>query len=579
MRWKRGPYFRALLEQLPDVVTVVDDSGVITYLSPSVLRLFGYDASTTVGTFLRDLVAPDEAARLDAALSRARKRPDASIVVEVPMAHADGGWRDTEMVLTSLVDVPGIDCVVLSLRDVTERRQLHERLTQQAYYDALTGLANRSLFQRELAASWPSASPGSVAVLFCDLDGFKAVNDSCGHDVGDTLLGIIAERLRGSVRPADVVARFGGDEFAVLVRGVGAEQQARTVAARIAESLDAPVRLHGREIRVGVSIGVAVTCADTDSVDALLRNADVAMYRAKAHRNDSVVVFEASMQDALVSRLLVEDDLRAALDGGQMVLHYQPTVALATGLAVGVEALMRWYHPRRGIVAPYEFIDIAEETGDIEAFGEWALFEACRQGALWQRHALPGTAFSVGVNVAARQLTPALVDVVAAALADSGMPPSALLLEMTEPVLVGRPDETADVLRSLRRIGVRIAIDDFGSGHTSLSSLSRFAVDVLKIDKVCIDGVDARDGRASVARTIVGLGRALGIATIAEGVERQAQSAALRAMGCAFAQGYLFGRPLPAEGVTALLSDVAQSEAAQYGSYAAQDDRVVTVDG
>lgn len=523
MRWKRGPYFRALLEQLPDVVTVVDDSGVITYLSPSVLRLFGYDASTTVGTFLRDLVAPDEAARLDAALSRARKRPDASIVVEVPMAHADGGWRDTEMVLTSLVDVPGIDCVVLSLRDVTERRQLHERLTQQAYYDALTGLANRSLFQRELAASWPSASPGSVAVLFCDLDGFKAVNDSCGHDVGDTLLGIIAERLRGSVRPADVVARFGGDEFAVLVRGVGAEQQARTVAARIAESLDAPVRLHGREIRVGVSIGIAVTSADTDSVDALLRNADVAMYRAKAHRNDSVVVFEASMQDAL--------------------------------------------------------IDIAEETGDIEAFGEWALFEACRQGALWQRHALPGTAFSVGVNVAARQLTPALVDVVAAALADSGMPPSALLLEMTEPVLVGRPDETADVLRSLRRIGVRIAIDDFGSGHASLSSLSRFAVDVLKIDKVCIDAVDARDGRASVARTIVGLGRALGIATIAEGVERQAQSAALRAMGCAFAQGYLFGRPLPAEGVTALLSDVAQSEAAQYGSYAAQDDRVVTVDG
>ena len=579
MRWKRGPYFRALLEQLPDVVTVVDDAGVITYLSPSAPRLFGYDAATTVGTLLRDLVAPDEAARLDAALSRASKRPDASIVVEVPMAHADGGWRDTELVLTSIVDVPGLDGVVLSLRDVTERRQLHERLTQQAFYDALTGLANRSLFQRELASAWPSASPDSVAVLFCDLDGFKAVNDSCGHDVGDTLLGVIAERLRGSVRPGDVVARFGGDEFAVLVRGVDAEQQAQMVAARIADSLNAPVRVHGREVRVGVSIGIAVASADSGSVDALLRNADVAMYRAKAHRNDSVVVFEPSMQDALVSRLVVEDDLRAALEGGQIVLHYQPTVALATGVTVGVEALMRWYHPRRGIVAPYEFIDIAEETGDIEAFGEWALFEACRQGAQWQRHALPGTAFSVGVNVAARQLTATLVDVVAEALADSGMPPSALLLEMTEPVLASRPDETAEVVRALRRLGVRIAIDDFGSGHASLSSLSRCAIDVLKIDKACIDAVDAPHGRGGVARTIVGLGRALGIATIAEGVERQRQSAALRAMGCAFAQGYLFGRPLPAEGVTALLSGMARSEAAQNGGYAAQDDRVITVDG
>lgn len=580
MRWRRGQDdgFRAILEQLPDVITVVDGNGVITYQSASVTKMFGYDAAATVGTALRDRVPPDEAVRLDVALARALRRPGSTIVVEVPIAHADGSWRDTEIVLSSLVDSAVEDAVVLSLRDVTERRQLHERLTQQAFYDALTGLANRSLFQRELAASLPAAAPGSVAVLFCDLDGFKAVNDSRGHDVGDTLLGVVAERLRACVRPMDVVARFGGDEFAVLVRDLDAVSQAQRVAARIAASLDAPIRLEGRDVCVGVSIGIAGVAADTESVDALLRNADVAMYRAKAHRDDSVVVFEPAMHDARASRRLVQDDLRAALDSGQLVLHYQPTVALASGLPVGVEALMRWYHPRRGIVAPYDFIDIAEESGYIETFGEWALFEACRQGARWQRHALPGTAFSVAVNVAGRQLTPALVEVVAAALADSGMPASALLLEVTEQVLLARPEESAAVLRTLRRLGVRIAIDDFGSGHASLSSVGRFPIDVLKIDKACVDVVDAGDARATVARTIVGLGRTLGVAIVAEGVERQAQCTALRAMGCAFGQGYLFSRPLPAQGITALLSQ-ATLETTQHSSDAAEDHRVITIDG
>jgi EAL domain-containing protein (putative c-di-GMP-specific phosphodiesterase class I) len=275
------------------------------------------------------------------------------------------------------------------------------------------------------------------------------------------------------------------------------------------------------------------------------------MYRAKSEQDIAVVVFERAMHDALLARLQVEDDLRTALGGGELVLHYQPTVELATGRPVGVEALMRWYRPGCGIVAPQEFIGVAEENGFIEAMGQWALFEACRQGAAWQQFAAPGTAFSVGVNISARQVSPALVDVVAAALAESSLPPAALLLEMTETVLLGRTEQAVEVLRSLKRLGVRIAIDDFGTGFSSLSYLARFPVDVLKIDKGFID--DSPNG-SELARTIVQLGRSLRLATVAEGIETQVQRQALVDMGCGFGQGFLFGRPMPANGVTMLLS-------------------------
>jgi diguanylate cyclase (GGDEF)-like protein/PAS domain S-box-containing protein len=551
----REQWFRSLVQHSSDVVTVLDATGTIRYQSPAVERLFGYDPAATAGRPLTALVPPEDAGWLALALAQAAGTPGSSYLLEFPVVHVDGSRRDTETVVTSLLDDADVQGLVLNTRDVTDRKQLQQRLTHQAYHDALTGLSNRALFQHELGAlltESPTEHDG-VAVLFCDLDGFKAVNDSQGHEVGDALLRVVADRLRRCVRPGDLVARFGGDEFAVLVRDSRAMDSARDIADRVAASLQSPIVLDGRELRVGVSIGIAGDGPDAASVDILLRNADLAMYRAKADRRVSVVVFEPDMHDALLARLAVEDDLRRALGLGQLVLHYQPTVDLMTGATVGVEALMRWYRPGSGIVAPEEFIHVAEDNGLIDVMGQWALFEACRQGAEWQQFAAPGGVFSIGVNISARQVTPGLIDLVAAALSESGLPAPALLLEMTETVLLDRTEEAIEVLRAVKALGVRIAIDDFGTGFSSLSYLSRFPVDVLKIDKNFIDAVDRPGQRAELTRTIVALGTSLRLATVAEGIERHPQAVSLRALGCRFGQGYLFSRPLPATGVTELL--------------------------
>ena len=557
-------WFRALVQNSSDVITIVDPSGSIRYQTPSAARVLGYDPAAMVGRRFGALLRPHDADRLEAVLVDAALRPRSSQSVEFAMMHSDGRWCETETVVTSLVDDHDIRGLVLNTRDVSERKELERQLTRQAFSDSLTGLANRALFRNrvETAVVERAAYKGQVAVLFLDLDGFKGVNDAQGHAIGDNLLTLVADRLRRCVGPGDTVARLGGDEFAILVVGPQAEPIAIGTAHRIREVLRKPFVLDGRDVTLSASTGIAITDLGDETADQILRNADLAMYRAKAAHDGGYVRFESEMHDALLLRVQAEADLRHALARGQLALHYQPTVNLHTGQVVGVEALIRWYHPTRGLVQPMDFIGLAEETGLVESIGEWAVRECCRQGARWQTYAPAGGLFHVAVNVSSHQLTPQLPVIVREALVESGMPPGALVIEMTESVLIERTEEAIDVLRQLKALGTRIAVDDFGTGYSSLSYLAKFPVDILKIDKSFVEQLTTRvddvggagSDSAELARTIVHLGRSLRLGTVAEGIETREQYAALVAMACDYGQGFLFSRPLPAEGIDTLFA-------------------------
>jgi diguanylate cyclase (GGDEF)-like protein len=439
-----------------------------------------------------------------------------------------------------------VSWVANRLRRSEHARAAHEeRLRHQAFHDPLTDLANRALFAERLTDGLARAGGDQpdLALLLFDLDGFKTVNDSLGHYAGDALLEKVADRLREVLGPGDAAARLGGDEFAVMVEGEGGSIPARLLAGRLMRALEVPFLVEGREMVVQASFGVALAGDGGFSADELLRNADMAMYRAKADGRGGVAVFEAHMHAAAVARLEVETELRAAIARDQFELYYQPQVSLPDGLLTGVEALIRWHHPVRGLVGPAEFIGIAEQTGLVVEIGRWVLETACRQLAEWQRGTGPD---SVAVNLSARQLlAPDFVSGVAAALARSGAEPSGLTLELTESLLMEDAQSAEAVLTALRDLGVRIALDDFGTGYSSLSYLRQYRFDYLKIDKSFVDEL-ADNGDRSVVAGILGLGQVLGMAVVAEGVESAEQADVLADLGCRLAQGFLFGRPMTA---------------------------------
>ncbi|MCO8270664.1 EAL domain-containing protein [Actinoplanes sp. TRM 88003] len=543
--------FKALVQHSSDVVTVVSPEADVLYQSESVQRVFGYPARFLHSRRLTKLLDPESGLRLAQALRQVAGRPYATTVLELTVQHRDGRLRQAEMTITNLLSDPSVAGLVLNTRDISERKELQDQLVHEAYHDALTQLANRALFRERVGdALRTRPEAGEVTVLFLDLDGFKEVNDSLGHLAGDQLLVQVADRLRASVREGDVVARFGGDEFAVLIESDRGGDDAEQVAQRIIDVLEEPFASESRDIHVQASIGLAaaglLADGEDDGAEQLMRNADLAMYKAKSAGGSGYAAYDPEMLSGLVARLELEADLRVALERNQLKLHYQPTVDLGSSEVIGFEALARWMHPTRGLIPPAEFIPIAEATGLIVPLGRWVLREACRQAVEWSQ-AGDGRPVKMAVNVSVRQFDRAdLVDVVAEILAETGMPADQLCLEMTESVLMTDTDDNLEQLLRLKALGVTLAIDDFGTGYSSLAYLRRFPVDTLKIDRSFVERLGALTDDTALADTIVQLGKSLGMATVAEGIEEFGQLAALRDMGCHFAQGYYFSRPVPA---------------------------------
>jgi diguanylate cyclase (GGDEF)-like protein len=426
---------------------------------------------------------------------------------------------------------------------------------EQSLRDALTRLPNRKLFKDRLdhALARSHRQPGVIAVLFIDLDDFKNVNDTMGHAAGDQLLTTVGERVRACIRPADTAARLGGDEFAVLVEDLNNPADATRVASRVLAGLAVPVALRGKDVPVRASIGIAIGSKDV-SADDLLRNADVAMYQAKREAKGSYAIFESSMHVAVVDRLNLEGELDRALANEELVVHFQPLVQLETGRLAGVEALVRWNHPTRGLLLPGEFIEVAEETGAIVPIGAWVLEHSCAQAQQW-RTQYGDRSFGVSVNLSPRQFQQNdVVDTVRGALERTGLDPGALTLELTEGVIMFDSAENEAALHALKALGVQLAIDDFGTGYSSMSYLQRLPFDILKIDKLFIDGIGGGPAESAFARAIMKLARTLDLETVAEGIEGANQATELRELRCDLGQGYFFARPQPAEAIEALLS-------------------------
>jgi len=536
--------FRALVQQSTDVTLIIDKEGGIRFASPAVADVFRRTPADVEGTSLASLVHPDDAAALSRFLRAAGAGENS--VAEWRVRGDEDRWLWTENSSTDLTAEPAIAGIVVNTRDVSERRSLESRLTHQAYHDALTRLANRSLFLNRVAHAISRAPRGHKpsAVLFLDLDDFKKVNDSLGHAAGDELLVASASRLATCVRPGDTIARLGGDEFAILLEQIQGIDDAVQIADRITNSMRNSFRVQNRDVFVGVSIGIAEISTEL-TPDEVLRNADLAMYFAKGSDKGRYAIYAPEMHEQLVDRLELEADLRAAVDADQIEIEYQPIVHLTTGELYGAEALVRWHHARRGDVAPSRFVAIAEDTGLIVNIGRTVLRNACTQARQWRRERERARHLRLSVNLSGRHFQePSIIEDVHDALRISGLEPWALTLEITESVLMQRSDTTLEKLRALKSLGVMLAIDDFGTGYSSLGYLQRFPIDILKIDRTFVDAVGLEDADPVLVRAILALGRTLRIETIAEGIERSEQRDGLCTLGCQLGQGFFFSRSL-----------------------------------
>ena len=547
--------FRSLVQNSADVNMVLGVDGAITYESPAVERVLGYAADERVGLSAFGSLHPDDRGFAEQLLADVIRSTGAMVAGEFRIRHADGSWRWIEAVGKNLLDDPAVGGVVVNYRDVTTRKTLEDELRHQAFHDSLTGLANRALFidRLEHALSLTKRSPRPLAVLFVDLDDFKTINDSLGHGEGDAILEAVAERLRGALRGGDTLARMGGDEFAILVEDPPAAKAPTAVAERLVLALQAPFVQGGKELFVRASVGVAVVTSRHQTSEELLRNADIAMYMAKRKGKNRIEIFEPSMHAAALARLALKGDLEHAIDRDEFFVLYQPVMDLSTLEIVGVEALLRWRHPDRGVVGPTEFIPVAEETGLIIPLGRWVLLEACRQSRAWDQVA-PDRPLTMNVNVSGRQVAEAgFVAEVAEILRETGIDPTRLVLEFTEGVLIQDTDATKATLLALKALGVRLAIDDFGTGYSSLSYVRQFPIDVLKIDRSFVASMAEGPDETALLHSILQLSETLHLETVAEGIEDAGQLAELQTLGADLGQGFLFAHPLDSAAISALL--------------------------
>jgi len=547
--------FRSLVRNSVDVNMIVSADGTIAYESPAAERVLGLRAGERVGQPAFEIIHPDDRAFGENLLAGVMQAPGAEVSGELRARHADGSWRSIDAVLKNLLDDPAVGGIVVNYRDVTTRKTLEEELRRQAFHDSLTGLANRALFADRLehALSRTRRFGQHVAVLFIDLDDFKTVNDSLGHGEGDLLLVAVAERLQQPLRSGDTLARMGGDEFAVLLEDPSDASGPVEVAQRLLAALEPPFERGGKELFVHASVGIAVSTVKSMTPGDLLRDADVSMYTAKSNGKNRVEVFQPSMHAAATARLALKGDLERAMEREEFALLYQPIIQLKTGQVTGVEALLRWHHPRRGVVGPTEFIPVAEETGLIIPLGRWVLTEACRQAVAWDAEARRPLRMSV--NVSGRQIHQAgFADEVAEVLASTGLDASRLTLELTESVLMQDVEVTAATLGELKALGVRLAIDDFGTGYSSLSYLRRFPIDELKIDRSFVATVNVGPDQSALVRSILKLGDTLHLETVAEGIEEADQLHELQGLGADLGQGFYFAKPLTSEAISTLLA-------------------------
>ena len=543
-----GEHSRSLVHNSSDIITVVDDQGQVRYQTPSIGWILGLPPASLIGRHVSELVHPDDAPEFDeyTRLIGAREEPQPP-PVRVRMRHADGSWRFVETAGNNLLDNAAVNGIALTTRDVSDRRELEVQLRHQAFHDSLTGLPNRALFMERVAQAQLSRAQAddAVGVVYIDLDNLKIVNDSAGHEAGDALLTTIASRLERSVRAGDTAARLGGDEFALLLTSHDTAQDADAIAGRLLTDLSRPISIGGRQIRPGMSIGVATSDSLGGAKD-LVRAADGAMYAAKKAGKGRVEVYQPRHHAAELASQQLRVDLQQALDEQQFVLHYQPIVDLVTGSITCFEALLRWQHPTRGLVPPGEFIPLAEESDLIVSIGRWVLRNACIDAGAWQRSGSRGAGVKVSINLSARQFrAPGLVTEVTAAAAAASLDPHLLTLELTETLLLEDSAVTMSRIEDLRALGITLALDDFGTGYSSLSYLRRFPIDALKMDKSFLDEVAGNLQDEALVRGIVDLGSTLNLQVVAEGVETAEQAAALAALGCPFGQGYHFARPVP----------------------------------